>query len=164
MDLTNKDTAANSASASVGPSAGPAASARVIFDTRIAVILRDDLPVWKKLNVTAFIVSGIAATVEGVVGPRYVDGSGKSYLPMLRQPVLVYSARDEELRRAFNRVSERELDMSIFTEDLFDTGHDDDNRAAVAAVPTDELRLVGIAVRGEKGRVDKALKGLRLHR
>jgi hypothetical protein len=30
-------------------------------------------------------------------------------------------------------------------------------------VPTDELRLVGIALRGEKGRVDKALKGLRLH-
>lgn len=165
MDLTNEDTAANPASASsVSPSADPAAPARVIFDTKIAVILRDDLPVWKKLNVTAFIVSGIAATVEGVVGPRYVDGSGKSYLPMFRQPVLVYAAGDEELRRAFNRVSERELDMSIFTEDLFDTGHDDDNRAAVAAVPTDELRLVGIAVRGEKARVDKALKGLRLHR
>ncbi|WP_199540618.1 DUF2000 domain-containing protein [Paraburkholderia kururiensis] len=167
MDLTNEDTAANPAStsaSSVSPAADPAAPARVIFDTKIAVILRDDLPVWKKLNVTAFIVSGIAATVEGVVGPRYVDGSGKSYLPMFRQPVLVYAAGDEELRRAFNRVSERELDMSIFTEDLFDTGHDDDNRAAVAAVPTDELRLVGIAVRGEKGRVDKALKGLRLHR
>lgn len=164
MDLTNEDARANPAPASAtGASAVEAVQARPVFDTKIAVILRDDLPVWKKLNVTAFIVSGIAATVEGVVGPRYVDRSGKSYLPMFRQPVLVYSAGDEELRRAFKRVSERELDMSIFTEDLFDTGHDDANRAAVAAVPTDELRLVGIALRGEKGRVDKALKGLRLH-
>jgi Protein of unknown function (DUF2000) len=50
------------------------------FDTKIVVILQDELPVWKKLNVTAFVVSGIAATADGVVGARYVDGSGKSYL------------------------------------------------------------------------------------
>ncbi|WP_207005707.1 DUF2000 domain-containing protein [Trinickia mobilis] len=133
------------------------------FDTKIVVILQNELPVWKKLNVTAFVVSGIAAAADGVVGARYVDGSGKSYLPMFRQPVLVYAASGVELRRMFDRASERDLDMSIFTEDLFDTGNDEDNRAAVAAVPTGELRLVGIALRGEKGRVDKALKGLRLH-
>jgi hypothetical protein len=133
------------------------------FDTKIVVILQDELPVWKKLNVTAFVVSGIAATADGVVGARYVDGSGKSYLPMFRQPVMVYAASGVELRRTFDRASERELEMSIFTEDLFDTGNDEDNRAVVAAVPTGELRLVGIALRGEKGRVDKALKGLRLH-
>ena len=32
------------------------------FDTKIAVILRDDLPTWQKLNVTAFTMSGIAGT------------------------------------------------------------------------------------------------------
>ena len=38
------------------------------FDTKIAVILRSDLPVWQQLNMTAFLVSGIAASVEEVVG------------------------------------------------------------------------------------------------
>jgi hypothetical protein len=33
------------------------------FDTKIAVVLRDDLAVWQKTNVTAFLVSGIAGTV-----------------------------------------------------------------------------------------------------
>jgi hypothetical protein len=33
----------------------------------------------------------------------------------------------------------------------------------VAAVPTAELDLVGIAVHGPKNPVDKALKGTRLH-
>ena len=31
----------------------------VRFDTKIAVLLRDDLEVWQRLNVTAFLVSGI---------------------------------------------------------------------------------------------------------
>ena len=35
------------------------------FETKIAVVLRDDLAGWQETNVTAFLVSGIAATVPG---------------------------------------------------------------------------------------------------
>jgi hypothetical protein len=42
------------------------------FDTKIVVILRDDLASWQKLNVTAFTISGIAGT-EQIVGENYVD-------------------------------------------------------------------------------------------
>ena len=41
------------------------------FDTKLAVVLRDDLAVWQKTNVTAFLVSGIAGTVPDVVGEPY---------------------------------------------------------------------------------------------
>jgi hypothetical protein len=64
----------------------------VQFVTKIAVVLRDDLAVWQKTNVTAFLVSGIAGTVEGVVGEPYRDASGNEYLPMFVQPVLVFEA------------------------------------------------------------------------
>jgi hypothetical protein len=40
------------------------------FDTKIAIVLRNDLAVWQT-NVTAFLVSGIAGTVPGVVGQPY---------------------------------------------------------------------------------------------
>lgn len=33
---------------------------RVIWDTNIAVVLRDGLQIWQKLNATAFLASGIA--------------------------------------------------------------------------------------------------------
>ena len=52
----------------------------------------------------------------------------------------------------------------MFTADLFATGHDAANRAAVEAVPGDKLDLVGLAVHGAKNAVDKALKGARMHR
>lgn len=52
----------------------------------------------------------------------------------------------------------------MFTADLFATGHDEANRAAVAAVARDALDLVGIAVHGPRNAVDKVLRGASLHR
>jgi hypothetical protein len=133
------------------------------FDTKIAVALRADLPVWQKLNVTAFTVSGIAATDPATVGEPYRDGSGRSYLPMFRQPVLVFAGSAEDLRAAYGRAMDEGVPIAIFTEDLFATGHDEANRAAVRAVPSDALKLVGFALRGERKPVDRILKGLALH-
>jgi len=132
------------------------------FDTRIAVVVRDDLLMWQKLNVTAFTVSGIASLPD-VIGAPYVDGSERVYLPMLRQPVMVFAATPEEIRGVYDRAVEREVQMAIYTEELFGTPHDDANRAAVRAVPSTELRLVGVAMRGKKKAMEKVLKGLRLH-
>lgn len=133
------------------------------FDTKIAVALREDLPTWQKLNMTAFMVSGIAGTDPSTVGEDYADASGNAYLPMFRQPVLVFSATGEELRAAYERAMRRGVKMAIFTEELFATGHDEANRAAVAAVASGDLKLVGIAMRAERNVVDKVLKGLALH-
>lgn len=58
---------------------------------------------------------------------------------------------------------DRELAVAVYTEELFATNNDADNRAAVRAVPTEKLALVGIAVHGTRNAVDKALKGLSLH-
>jgi Protein of unknown function (DUF2000) len=44
------------------------------------------------------------------------------------------------------------------------TTDDDDNRAAVKAVPRAQLSLAGIGVYGQRGAVDKALKNVRLHK
>jgi hypothetical protein len=134
------------------------------FDTKIAIVLRDDLAVWQKANATAFLVSGIAGSDPQTVGEPYVDGSGNSYLPMLRQPVLVFVGDAAAVRRAYERAMQREVEqLAIFTNDLFSTPHDDANRAAVAAVPAEELDLVGIALRADKKTVDKVVDRLKRH-
>lgn len=136
----------------------------VRFNTKIAVVLREDLAVWQKLNVTAFLVSGVAGTDADTIGEPYEDASGFRYLPMFRQPVLIFAGRGEQLRRAYERLRVARLRFSVFTDELFATGNDGDNRAAVKAVRSEDLRLAGLAVRGERKAIDKALKGLGLHR
>jgi hypothetical protein len=133
------------------------------FDTKIAVVLRDDLAVRQKTNVTAFLVSGIAGAVPGVVGESYRDASGNEYLPMLVQPALIYEGDGPALRRAYERALSRRVAPAIYTQQLFATGHDEANRAAVARVAAEDLDLVGMAIRAERKTVDKIVDRLRLH-
>jgi hypothetical protein len=134
------------------------------FDTKIAVVVRNDLAVWQKLNVTAFTISGVAGTVEGIMGQRYEDGSGNLYLPMLRQPILIFEANAEQIRKVYERAMRREVKFSVYTEELFATGNDIDNRAAVKAKTMEELNIVGMAMYDTKKTIDKVMDGLRLHR
>ncbi|MCW2751495.1 MAG: hypothetical protein JWR83_2605 [Aeromicrobium sp.] len=133
------------------------------FDTKIAVLLHEDLESWQALNVTAFLMSGIAAANTELIGETYEDGDGNTYLPMLRQPVVVFAGDSSLLTSSHAKSLSRGLAMSIYTREMFATGNDRDNRAAVRAVTVDDLDLVGIAVHGPRNGVDKAFKGAALH-
>jgi hypothetical protein len=132
-------------------------------DTKIAVAVRSDLATWQKLNVTAFVVSGLGSVRPELVGEPYADGSGRGYLPMFAHPVLVHAGDAAAVTRAFTRALARDLTVAVYTDDLFATGNDVDNRAAVAKVATQDLVLAGFAVAGPRRDVDKALDRLRLH-
>lgn len=132
------------------------------FDTKIAIVVRDDLATWQKLNMTAFLASGIASLGD-VLGAEYADATGRRYRPMFRQPVMVLAGDGGALRLAYDRALARSLAMAIFTEALFGTSHDEANRAAFAATPPAMMAIAGFAVHGPKNDVDRALKGLKLH-
>jgi hypothetical protein len=134
------------------------------FDTKAAVVVRDDLAVWQRLNVTAFLMSGIAAHAgAGAIGEEYLDGDGRHYLPLLVQPVLIFEAGGEKLRTLRDRAERRGIPIAIYTHEMFTTGNDRANRAAVRAVATGELDLVGIALRAPHRDADAILRGADRH-
>lgn len=133
------------------------------FETKVAVVVRDDLETWQRLNVTAFLVSGVTAAFPELVGEAYEDADGTAYLPLLGHPVVVLEADAGTLRAAHGRALGREIAMSVYNSDMFRTGNDRDNRAAVRAVGRDDLDLVGLALHGPRNGVDKVVKGARLH-
>ena len=137
--------------------------APVRFDTKTAVLVRDDLATWQRLNVAAFLASGITAAHPDLVGEPYADADGAAYLPLLGRPVLVLEGGRDVLRTARTRAAGRGLPVAVFTADMFTTGHDAANRAAVAAVAGADLDLVGLALHGPKNAVDKVLKGAHPH-
>jgi hypothetical protein len=134
------------------------------FDTKIAVVIRIDLEPWQKLNVAAFLTSGIAAAFPQCIGEPYADGSGTPYLALIGQPILIYGAPDRAaLSRALERALARSVKPAVYTEDMFKTTHDAANREAVRAVVRAELNLVGLAMRAERKVIDKILDGLKFH-
>jgi hypothetical protein len=134
------------------------------FDTKIAVVIRTDLEVWQKLNVAAFLASGVAATFPECIGEPYEDGSATRYLSLIGQPILIFGAPDRAaMSRALERALARNVTPAVYTEDMFSTTHDAANRAAVKAVARADLNLVGLAMRAERKVVDKIVDGLKFH-
>ena len=134
------------------------------FDTKVAVVVRDDLPAWQRLNVCAFLMSGVtAAAGPTAIGDNYLDADGNRYLPLLVQPVLIFEAPADKLTRVRERACRREVPIALYTAEMFTTGNDGENRAAVRDVAAEELDLVGIGLRAPHRDADAVLRGLSRH-
>jgi hypothetical protein len=134
-----------------------------MFDTKVAILVHEDLAVWQKLNVTAFLATGIAGAVPEAMGEPYEDAAGRFHGRLLGQPILIFAASTEMLHQAWQQSLKRSLTRSAYVRAMFETGHDAANRAAFRAEPADAPDLVGLALHGQKKDVDKATKGMRLH-
>ena len=133
----------------------------MIYDTKTALILRSDLAAWQTANVAAFLAGGLMATNPHMVGEPYVDGAGRFYSALVREPVFVYGGSLDELRRTHQRALSRALRPAIYIEAMFKTANDADNRAVFAAAPSDALDLVGLGVHGPRKTIDKVVNGLK---
>lgn len=134
-----------------------------MFDTKIAFIVRDDLQTWQRLNVVAFLATGIAAAAPEIIGERYVDAQGRRYGGISGQPMLIFASDLPGLQNVHRKGLKRELTLIPYVHAMFATGHDEANRQVFLAEDADNLDLVGLALRGPKKAVDKAIKGLALH-
>jgi hypothetical protein len=135
-----------------------------MFDTKVAIILRNDLLMWQRLNVAAFLATGVAACAPEAMGEPYVDGDGHRYGNMLGQPMLIFEA-DLDAMQGVHRIGlERQLTIIPYIFAMFSTGHDVANRQVFLQENPNTLNLVGLAIRGAKKSVDRATKGLSLHR
>ena len=135
----------------------------VAFDTRIAILLHEDLATWQKLNVTAFLAGGLGGSDPALIGNSYHDADGTRYGALIVQPILIFASDAEGMMRAHATALARGANLFIYTREMFSTGHDAANRAAVAAVPRADLDHGGIALRDSKATVAKVTKGLKLH-
>ncbi|WP_434584987.1 DUF2000 family protein [Klebsiella sp. R390] len=135
-----------------------------MFDTKIAYILRDDLPTWQRLNVVAFLATGIASAAPEILGQPYIDSLGRTYGNMSGQPMLIFEANLDKLKTVHRKALERGVTLIPYIHAMFSTGHDEANREVFRAADGDNLDLVGIGLRGPKREVDKVIKGIALHK
>lgn len=134
-----------------------------MFDSKIAIVLRDDLAAWQALNVTAFLTGGLAGQSPEIIGEPYRDRSGNTYNPLVVQPIIILSAPSELLSNIHRRALNRGIVASVYIEEMFSTGHDAANRAVFAKFAPEDAKIVGIALRAEKKTTDKITKGARMH-
>ncbi|KJV35724.1 DUF2000 family protein [Luteibacter yeojuensis] len=134
------------------------------FDTRVALLIRDDLMVWQKLNVAAFLATGIAGAAPEAMGAEpYRDAAGREHARLLAQPMLIFAADTAQLAHAWRVALERDLTRAVYVEAMFASTHDEANREVFLAEDPEAPHFVGLALRGPRKGIEKATKGLRLH-
>ena len=134
-----------------------------MFDTKIAIVLRDDLADWQKLNVVAFLATGVLGQNPDILGEPYKDAAGNTFNPMAIQPMIVLSASAEKISTIHNRALSRNIRPSAYIEEMFSTGHDAANRAVFSKFGPEDAKIVGVAIRADKKDVDKITKGAKMH-
>jgi len=135
-----------------------------MYDHKIAIIIKDELLHWQKLNAAAFLASAVAIQFPQTHGQAFTNASGSVYLPFIKHPILIYKAEtDEQLRRAFKRAKEREINIGIYTKPLFATKNEEGNHIEIGKATDEEQDLAGIVLYGENKKVDKAVDGLKFH-
>ncbi|MGW9905506.1 hypothetical protein ACUXJP_002313 [Staphylococcus cohnii] len=76
---------------------------------------------------------------------------------------MIHSSTQEPMVELLQKALNKDVVITVYTEELFFTYNDADNRAVIAKYKTEELHLVGIGIRGKKNHVDKLFKGFALH-
>lgn len=134
------------------------------YENKIAIVVKNDLMDWQKLNVASFLASSVAIKFPETHGKMFVNASNSEYLPFIKHPIFVYKADEQaQIDRAFSRAKQRNLHIGIYTNPLFATKNEEENHIQIGKYTDENQELVGIIVYGENGKVNKALNGLKFH-
>jgi hypothetical protein len=134
------------------------------YENKVAMVIKNDLMDWQKLNVASFLASSVAVKFPETHGKAFVNASESEYLPFIKHPILVYKADDQaQINGAFQSAKQRDLDIGIYTKPLFSTKNEDENHVEISKCTDENQELVGIIIYGENKKVNKALNGLKFH-
>jgi hypothetical protein len=139
------------------------ATHRMDKSVKTAILLLDRLPSWKKLNVTAFLATGIGDSSPDAMGARYRDGIGREYTRLFEEPIVVFAGSLDTLQKALSVGHEKALVRSACIEAMFQQSDGDSGRKVFQADEPDSLNLVGVALRGPRKHIDVATKYASLH-
>ena len=134
------------------------------FETKIIIAVRDDLKPWQKLNITAFLMSGIVAENHNLIGQKYRDSKGNDYSEISGQPIIILYGSSNVLRNMRMRALNREVNTAVYIEEMFETDHDEANRLAFSQHGTDEGNTVRVAYIADKKIAYKISKSAKMHK
>ena len=61
------------------------------YDNKIAIVIKNDLESWQKLNVASFLASSVAIKFPDTHGKPFVNASNSVYLPFIKHPFRNFS-------------------------------------------------------------------------
>lgn len=136
-------------------------------ETKCVLLIDSDLPLGLLANTAAVLALTIGKKVERIIGPDVVDGSGQLHTGITTIPLPILKSTQEDLQ---------ELKQKVFTEKFQDLLVVDFSNAAqttktyeeysqkIATYTSEDLNYLGIALYGERKKINKLTGNLSLLR
>ena len=135
---------------------------------KCVMVISGSLPVGLAVNAAGVLAATLGRKVESLVGPDVVDGSGESHAGLVRIPIPVLKADEEEIKRVRERAAGLE---GLLVVDVTETAQSsrtyeeyEEYEERMARAQGDGLGYLGVALYGEKRSVNKLTGNLPLLR
>ncbi|MEE4410065.1 MULTISPECIES: DUF2000 domain-containing protein [unclassified Serratia (in: enterobacteria)] len=129
---------------------------------RCVIVINQDLPLGNIANAAAVLALTLGQRHPRLVGEVLADSHGQCWPGLIPIGISVLAASEEQLGALLKQPRAAEVDRILFPADGQQTTHYAEFLASIANRPSDEWRLLGIALVGEKKTVRKLTAKLNL--
>jgi hypothetical protein len=129
---------------------------------RCVIVVDNELPPGKAANAAAVLALTVGQRHPSLVGEPLVDASGSVHPGLIPVGIAVLAASQEDMASIRIKAMAAECDIVSFPVQGQQTTDYAAFRDAVAAVSTDDLRYVGLALTGDRKPISKAVANLGL--
>lgn len=132
---------------------------------KCVMVIAGSLPVGLAVNAAGVLAATLGRKVDGLVGPDVVDGSGERHAGLVRVPIPILKADEEEIKRVRARAAESE---GLLVVDVTETAQSsrtyEEYEDRMSRTQGEGLGYLGVALYGEKRSVNKLTGNLSLLR
>ena len=131
---------------------------------KCVMVLDETLPIGLAVNTAGVLALTLGREVGKVVGPDVVDGSGMQHAGITTLPIPILRTSGETLRDLRRRAEDEDLLVVDFTDAAQTSKTYEDYECKIAAVSTEQLNYLGVALYGAKKPVNRLTGSLPLLR
>lgn len=136
-------------------------------ETKCVLIIDSELPLGLLANTAAVLALTIGKRVEGLIGPDVVDGSGEIHTGITTIPLPILKSTKENLQVLKKKVTTeafQDLLVVDFSNAAQTTKTYEEYTQKIAAYTSEDLDYLGIALYGDRKKINKLAGNLSLLR
>lgn len=133
------------------------------MQTKVALVLREDLPVAHAVNASAVLALSLGGRIGDSLGRDGEDASGRTHSGLNVHPIPVLSASEEALKALLERASAADDVQLVSLNETARRSRDyEDYLTELKAVPAEALEYLGVIVHGPRNKVSRLTRHLPL--
>ncbi len=125
------------------------------FSKRMAIVVSKDLPSWQALNTVGHIAAYLGNKMKDSfdTGEHFITQDGKIHPRNSQYPIIIFSAKPEELKRFVEGVRDSGLLYLGFLPEMIDLDADAELEKVIGGKLDDQIEYCGVGIFGENDKV-----------